>query len=761
MNPAGPDDVPASRTSVEGHASEQGRVYQAARDQLITEHHHHYPQPTTGGHWPGPDSVRVALAERVPKILRNRSHLRAALTTAIREGRGIHVVHGMGGCGKTSLAHWAFQEALNQDRVALWVSASDRTTLRAAMLAVAADRGAAPGEVAAAQLGQRAAADLVWHYLERSPQPWLLVIDNADEPSLLEEGGWLRASAAGTVLVTSRRSTAALWHGASLHRLDVLPLDDAAQVLCDLAPDAGSIQDAKSVAQRLGCLPLALNLAGSYLAHQLLESWTMSDYHDRLQDDATGLIDQGAHAQDGRHLVSRTWQLTLDGLTAQGLPEATTLLRLLSCFAADPLPLTVLGRGAVAAADLESLEPPLPVDQLESALRGLLDHSLATQCAGPGAVRCIQLHGLLLESVHGGIPAPQRAGYVRVATDLLRAVLPAQDPVPVDTEQLRLITPHITALLRHVDEATVSPALGIALQVAQRVHETGDYAAAIALTTLAGDTSQRLQGATHPDTLGARHQQGDALRRLGRLAEAERLLRHVHHERTAVLGAGHPDTLRTAALLSLPLYLLGRHDESLAWLGGAIEGQRRALGEDHVDTLRSRALNLEFLAETGHTDAFVREGPETVAGCERALGSEHPVTVIAYSNYALGLLHTAAPEEAEAAARRALDARIRLHGPDHPLVYSAKLVLSWALMLDGRHREAVLMMRDATAGRERLLGPQHPLTTKARILLAERLASAGEHDEAQQLLRANLTAAEGIYGVNDPDVIRVRALYSD
>ncbi|MFF7192438.1 tetratricopeptide repeat protein [Streptomyces sp. NPDC008079] len=761
MNPAGSGGYPASSASIEGQASGQGRVYQAARDQLITEHHHHYSQPSSDNPWPGPDSVRVALAERAPKILRNRSSLRAALTAAIGEGHGIHVVHGMGGCGKTSLAFWAFHEALEQGRIALWVSASDRVTLRAGMLAVAADRGADPGEVAAAQLGQRAAADLVWHYLDRSLQPWLLVIDNADEPAVLDEGGWLRASAAGTVLVTSRRSSATLWRGASLHQLDVLPLDDAAQVLCDLAPDAGSLQDAKTVARRLGCLPLALNLAGTYLAHQLLESWTMSDYHDRLQEeDAADLIDQGAQVQDSRHLISRTWQISLENLSTQGLPEAATLLRLLSCWASDPLPLTVFASNAINTVDLESLEPPLHARQLEPALRGLLDHSLATMHQRSDGTRCVQVHGLLLEGVYSSIPVEHRPGHVSVATNLLRAVAPAQDTTSVDAEQLRLITPHVTALLHHVDEATVSPAVELSVQVAQCIHEMGDYAAAIALTTLSGDTSQRLQGATHPDTLTARHQQGDSLRRVGRLADAEQLLRRVHEKRTEVLGGEHPDTLRTAALVSLPLYLLGRHDESLTWLGGAIDGQRRVLGEDHVDTLKSRALSLEFLAETGHTDAFVREGPDTVATCERALGPEHPVTVIAYSNYALGLLHTAAPEEAETAARRAVEARIRLHGVDHPLVYSAKLVLSWALMLGGQHDEAVAMMREAVAGRERLLGPEHPLTTKARILLAERLAAADQHEEARQLLHENLPAAEGIYGLNDPDLVRIRRLRS-
>lgn len=749
MSTTDPADLPVAGAFVEGRASGQGRVYQAARDQLITEHHHHYQAPASP--WPGPDSVRVPLAARVPRILRNRSHLRSALTGAIRETGGIHVVHGMGGCGKTSLAHWAFHEAQRQGRVGLWVTASDRMTLRASMLAVAADRSAPPGELTAAHLGQRAAADLVWHYLEHSGEPWLLVIDNADDPALLEEGGWLRASPAGTVLVTSRRAHAPLWRGAVLHRLDVLPLDDAAQVLCDLAPEAGTLHDARNVARRLGCLPLALNLAGSYLAHQLLESWTMNDYRDHLHDNAPDLIDQGADSTDARHLVSRTWQITLEQLTAQGLPEATTLLRLLSCFGPEPLPLHILARNAAV---LHGLEPPLPRNRLDLALRGLLDHSLATFTQSAAGIRCVQVHGLLLDSIHAGIPIGQRSVYVQAATRLL-----GEEPAAADTEQLRLIAPHVTALLHRTDELTVSSVVPLAVRTAQAIHDAGDYPAALALATLAGDTSERLQGSEHPDTLAARHQQGDSLRRTAKPAEAERLLRQVLRLRGQVLGDDHPDTLRTAALLALPLFLLGRRPESLDQLQQAIEGQRRALGEDHEETLKSRALQLEFLAATGHTDDFLRAGPPTVSACERVLGTGHPVTVIAYSNYAFGLLHAGSPAEAEAAGRRALEARLHAHGPDHPLTYSAKLVLSWALMLVGDHDQAVPLMREAAAGRERLLGADHQLTLKARVFLAERLSAAGQHDEARQLLRDNLPGAERAYGTADPDLTRARALY--
>lgn len=763
----------ATGISSHGQASGQGRVYQAAGDQLITENHHHYPAQSGGEDtrprgpvpWPAPDSVRTALAERPPRILRDRIALRAALTADLAQSGSVHVIHGMGGSGKTSLAHWVFHEAVRQGMVGLWVTASDRMTLRAAMLAVAADRGAGRGELIAAYNGQRAAADLVWHYLDRSEQPWLLVIDNADDPLLLDEGGWLRSSARGTVLVTTRRVRASLWRGATLHRLDVLPIEDAAQVLCDLAPDAGSLRDAQAVARRLGCLPLALNLAGSYLSRQLLESWTMSEYDEHLQEDPTGLIDRGADSPsaDSRHLVSRTWQITLDALEAQGVPEATSLLRLLSCFGPDPLPLTALARSAVAATAVDTVDPPLNGNQLETALRALLDHSLATlQQPSSGQddrpLRCVQVHGLLLDSVHAGIPAEQRAIYVQAAADLLMAALPpSAAPGPAST-QLRFIAPHITALLRRAEAGTAAPVLQLAVRAAQLIREAGDYTAALALAAQAASTSAEFLGPTHADTLSARHEQGDLLRRLGKLTEAEQLLREVHGQRAHTLGADHPDTLQTAAILSQPLYLLGRHDESLTWLRNAIDGQRRALGDAHVETLRSRALILEFLVDAGRNEEFTQEGPATVDACERHLGPDHPVTVIAYSNYAYGLLHTGGPQEAEAAARTALDARIRLHGPEHPLVYSATLVLSWALMLRGGHDEAVNLMRTAVDGRERLLGHEHPLSIKARVLLAERLTAAGQHDEARQLLRENYEDAERIYGTEDPDLTRARAL---
>lgn len=145
----------------------------------------------------------------------------------------------------------------------------------------------------------------------------------------------------------------------------------------------------------------------------------MVEYGRRLQErpDPIELIDQGAveAGNDSRHLVSGTWQLSLNSLTGQNLPEAVTLLRLLACWSNDPLPLSLLANAR--------LDLPLPADRVELALRGLLDHSLTELV--PGDIRCLRTHGVLLDSVARITPVDERDQLAAAAAGLLLHSLPA------------------------------------------------------------------------------------------------------------------------------------------------------------------------------------------------------------------------------------------------------------------------------------------------------------------------------------------------
>ncbi|CAL9598057.1 hypothetical protein SUDANB1_05363 [Streptomyces sp. enrichment culture] len=721
-------------------ASGQGRIFQTSGDQHIEEHHHHYGAGAGGplfgreaalsaGAGPAaPDSVRMPLVGRAPGVLRNREELRETLGAAVAgPGGEVHVVHGMGGCGKTALAHWAFTHAVREHgRVGFWVNASERMSLRTGMLAVAGDRGAATGELAAAAAGQRAAADLVWHCLDRSPDPWLLVLDNADDPTVLESGAWLRMSPRGTVLVTTRHATSPLWRGPGVtrHALGVLPLDDAARVLCDLAPDAGDLESARKVAERLGRLPLALTLAGSHLAHQLLESWSMDDYDRKLIEESTAIVDRGATGYGGnqsRQLVGRTWQLSLDTLAEQGLPEATTLLRLLSVLAADPVPLSMLAPAARGEVVTTGLEPALTTAKLEPALRGLLDHSLAELVQTDGE-RCVRVHGVLLDSVAAGVPAGQRSVLAEVATALLEIALPEEGGEAGSMSRLGLLAPHAGALL---EKAPSEQTVALAVRAVRQVFDSGDFAGALELAPSIAQRSEAILGPQHQMALNARHLEAWALNRMGHYAESEALHRSVLSTREQVLGPDHPDTLSSCFGLTWPLYLTSRGEEAERWIRRALDGQRRVMGEESPETLYTWANLIEMLPHIGKGQRLVPEADALLSVCERALPADHLTTLLARHGYADGLRVLGRYEEAEPLARRVLADYVRRQGPDHPVSLAALCLKARIAHGLERFDEATATISEVIERRERVLGPEHPFIVVNRQWLTEWQAEVG------------------------------------
>lgn len=700
--------------AMDGRAEDRGRVYQASGDQHITEHHHYGGQPAAPG---GPDSVRRPAVGRPPVVLRDRAEVLERLRASARARRGgeVYVLHGMGGCGKTAVAYTFFQQATGEfARVGLWVGAADRASLRAGMLAVAADRGADDGELLAARNGLRPAADLVWQYLDRSPEPWLLVLDNADQPEILRDGHWLRSSPGGIVVVTTRRSAPHWWPGARLQHIGVLPREDAARVLCDLAPHSGTREQAAQVAERLGRLPLALTLAGGFLSQQVLDPWTMETYGHRLDEgERVELIDQGADAlseQDPRHTVGLTWQLTLDAFEARGLYEATALLRLLSRFAPEPLPLSVLDRAEI--------DGVVPRSRCESALRALLDQSL-TELVDVG-VRCAQSHGVLLDSVAAATPEQQVPVLDTTAVRLLDAVVPAVPDAGPHDPLLRLLVPHALALLRRVQDPRASAdALAVVTRLTVALHRTGEYLSAWETARAAADLGESRLGAQHRLVLAARSRAGRALFRLGRYEEAESLLTRVRAVQERRFGPRDPDTLDSCHGLQLVLGNLGRRDEAISLLRATIAGRRRALGSAHPLTLRSRASLLVLLPAAR---VVTEDGGALLslpAECARLLGPDHTVTLGAHHNHAWALYLLGRFEEADQELRLVTEAYRQRFGPDYPIALSAQQLLSRTRAARGHTDEAIALMSDVVARRERAMGADHPFTVAGRQLLDE------------------------------------------
>lgn len=240
-----------------------------------------------------------------------------------------------------------------------WISAVEYGGLVAGMRALGRRLG-----VTDADLEHGDVADEIWRRLETRKESWLLVIDNSDDPQVLagaaaavaDGRGWLRplSSPTGMVLVTSRDGGSKTWGSwCCCHRLSMLSADEAAEVLSDHAGHRvglGNDNDAKRLAERLGGLPLALSIAGSYLAESATVPAAFADtdlirtyreYQDAIEAGQLRAVfpapSEELTQEEARGLIGRTWELTLNLLDTRQLPEARRLLRLLATFADVPI----------------------------------------------------------------------------------------------------------------------------------------------------------------------------------------------------------------------------------------------------------------------------------------------------------------------------------------------------------------------------------------------------------------------------------------
>ncbi|WP_328377612.1 tetratricopeptide repeat protein [Streptomyces sp. NBC_00440] len=748
----------------------QGRIFQSERDIQVTEHHHHG-APDASGRATGPASVRVALSAPLRAALLDREELREELLAALDADGGVHVLHGFGGCGKTAVARWLFDQSASS-RVALWVDASTESQLRSGMLAVAADRGASSEEVRAAQEGRRAAADLVWQRLDMSPEPWLLVLDNADDPRALRDG-WLRGSPRGTVLVTSRQSVDPAWTGvgARMHRVDVLPAVEGAQLLHDLAPGDHQPEATMRLAQRLGFHPLALTLAGGFLSQQLLESWTVEQYLERLGEDPAALLDRGASLESGaRERLSRTWQLSLDALAQRGLPEATAILQLLACWGHAPVPVALLAPSAMLAAGV----PGLAGERIEAGLRGLLSASLVDLFEVPGGVggrrvRCVTAHGLLLETIAAGVPEEQRAELHGAASALVnRAVLGG------DVSTVRLVEPHLLALLEN------SATAGHVLDAARRVRDTydvaGQWADSLPFAAALVEAASREGAAEGIVAVADSIALGKTIHMSGDFAGAEPVLKKALDAATAL--AEESPLLQADACLQLALCYAkgGRNAEAIRLLHRSGEIRHRILGPAHADTAEVLLTEVDSHYLMGNYGVSLRVAQQlmdlvpslhgersdviavtapliTATAMRKAKESRSPEspwrTVVATST-ADDTAHLDAQELdwnlVWERAQEALGAHISHFGPDHPQTASARYNLALTAWGYGDQETAISELRRAVGIRAAHLGVEHPWTIMVNADLALCLALRGDTEEAPALAEKAYAAALRILG---------------
>ena len=656
-------------------------------------------------------------------------------------------ITGLGGVGKSQLAARYLQLHADEYEIVAWIRAQDGGVADLAQLAehlqIVEDSELAPAE--------RAQRAITW--LSECEQTWLVVLDNVESAEQL--AGLLPQGSCGRVVITSRDRS--LRQFGALLTVDVFDEDTATDYLVKRAARAHDKAAARTLAQALGGLPLALAHAGAYCA----DGTSFSDYRRQLVGlPARELFDTHPEAFYERTVAS-TWKTSIAAAVMLA-PLAGELLELAAYLAPDAIPKTLL------ASVLDDRDAIGEQRRLTDALNALARYSLATIDDST-----LGVHRLLQKVIRDDLterdertPAGQALTSVAQAFpedvalhstwDTCEQLLAHVQTLPVTLPDPNEHAPRLFALLNRACVYLLHAQPGTLTLMA------GDIAAQpqVRVVTISQDTAAhavRILGDEHPGTLTARANLASSYWSAGRTADAIELEERVLADSVRILGDEHPDTLTARANLASSYWSAGRTADAIELQERVLADRVRILGDEHPGTLTARAnLALSYWS-AGRTADAIELQERVLADRVRILGDEHPGTLTARANLASSYWSAGRTADAIELQERVLADSVRILGDEHPGTLTARANLASSYWSAGRTADAIELEERVLADSVRILGDEHPGTLTARANLASSYWSAGRTADAIELQERVLADSVRILGDEHPHVATRRA----
>lgn len=709
-----------------------------------------------------------------------------------------HVVHGLGGTGKTRLAveyAWRYRDRYG---AVLLVNGESSEALDRDLASLT---GVFHLECdPAAPEPQRTQMAIEW--LRQHPG-WLLVVDNVDtELARQAVIGRLPDWVNGHVMITAR---VADWpHDLEMLGVHVLAPADAARFLLEATANRRSArtddaEQAHALANdELGALCLALEQAAAYISKLQI---SLADYRQRWASNAKDVRKRADKSIMRYHeekevslSVATTWQTTVDQLSA----SARALLEMLSWLAPDSLPVALLDH-PVLAEQLLSLTGSQD-DDVEYATAELREYSLLSARQSTPIESAGQLHRLvqLISRDSGGaerrkqtLVAMMRATAQHSAENIDRMTLPVLDQ----------LGPHLSSLIAHADTAGITDDVARLLRARGTLLYTkvllddaaANYRRALAMDEAAPGAndlfvvmdlralaavlftsdkfaeSEQLSrramaiyeshhDADDPEIAALLHSLSALVQMDNRPAEAEAMIRRAMEIEEKQFGAEHRTVARSLSDLARIRWYDGRLEEAEPMLRRALAIVEKEHGPNHFN-ISSELVNLAAVLKDRGEFAEADELFSRALAIETtALGPDHPSVALTLNNIGQLRLATNRLEEAESLLRQALAIDERRLGANHRNVARDLNNLASLLMGTNRLEEAESLLRRALEIARRTAGPNHPETATHMLNLSRILSATARLEEAEGLARTALSIQESSFGATSTKTIETRRL---
>jgi cellulose biosynthesis protein BcsQ/tetratricopeptide (TPR) repeat protein len=656
-------------------------------------------------------------------------------------------LQGLGGVGKTQIAlEYVHRFRADYDLV-WWLDCSQPAFIDASLLDLGQSMRESLGVTIQVTEDLADQTKQVLQQLEqgRAVPRWLLVYDNAEDIEAIRD---LLPERGGHVLITSRNRA---WsEQAQPLAIEVFTRAESVAHLRARVPSI-TREEAEQVAEVLDDLPLAVAVAGAWLAET---GFTVSRYLAELERQAPETLSLGPLAEYPKPL-SAAWDLSLNRLRERSA-AAARLFELCAVMEAR-IALDLLYSPAMARV-LEPYDPALSEKMLIG--RTVQEINRLALIKLDSAAQRVHVHRLVQAVIQGRMSEEQIAAARRDVQQVLAAARPRRDVDDPETwVRYRLIWPHLEpSQAMTSDEEPVRQLFVDRVRYLwlrhdlERGREIAFTAAQAWEEMLAANPAPAVAAALRRQLLHLRFNLANILRDMARFDEARALDEAVLADQREMLGSEHPHTLMTAGSLAGDLRALGQYQDALKMDQVTYPAWTELFGEDHAGTLMA-ANNLgESYRLTAEFTEALRLDEDTVSRRRTSLGPLHPRTLGSASNVARDLVELGRYADAvgmmESVWQSSREAEA---GP--VAEWNAEVLLGIALRATGRPKDAEAHFRDALDGLSNRLGDLSSEALSARLSHAGNLLTLRQPDRAEPEIRRVLVSYEERLGESHPHTL--------
>ncbi|PTB62779.1 purine and uridine phosphorylase [Trichoderma citrinoviride] len=531
-------------------------------------------------------------------------------------------LEGLGGVGKTQLAIEASYLIRNEhpDCSVFWVPALDAASFESAYRDIGKHLKVKNIDDNGADVKQLVKAALS----EESSGSWLLVVDNADDVTLLFGAAGLSAhmpfSRRGSILFTTRNHEAAV-------RLDIpsrniihvveMGQDEALSLLQHGLTESqtSNTEATKRLLDLLANLPLAIRQASAYMAAKYIST---VEYLGLCESDDKDMIDLLSRDFEDRHRyrevqnpVATTWLISFNQILKHN-PLAAEYLKFMSMLAEKGIP--------------KSFLPPAKAIDAIDAIGTLKAYAFIAQREGCDS---FDMHRLVRLAMRNWL---EKEGQLKQCTRSAIRRLNQVFPFPTSLYEMGtwvgLLT-HARAVLKLVDESAGDREEAY-MYLFRKVMfgncvETRDEPTE-RMSWQVIDFWEKTFGKTHPSTLSNRDVVALILVSAERLEEAEKIQRQTLELRKELVGEHHPSTLVTMNSIAKLLADQRKPKEAEKMFRQLHELHVKVLGEGHPRTLINMDNLATILRLLGHDEEAQNVQRQVIELRENSKAACHAVT---------------------------------------------------------------------------------------------------------------------------------------